>query len=184
MSRRRGLRLVRTTGLVRYCALLIALLTLMGCSDAVLNPLTPEETRRQVVDMSRQVVSDLGGEVAAAEFGYDSCGINGTPPFQGHGHLGVWMPGADRSREVTAESVTARLREHGWAVDPDYHTHAMAFKRDGLKVKVWVIPPPNPGEPPNSHVMVDIYTECRDTFDHRTDRTAFTAVDIKGELGR
>lgn len=169
---------------IRYAALLAALLTLVGCSDVVVNPLSPEETRRQVVDVSRQLVSDLGGEVTDAQFGYDSCGVNGTPPFQGHASFGLWMPGADRTREVTAESVVTRLRQRGWDVDPNFHTHAMAFKRDGLKVKVWVIPPLRPDESRTSHLSVDVYSECRDTFDHRTDRTAFTATDIKAELAR
>lgn len=169
---------------IRFAALWTVLLTLVGCSSPVWNSVSPEETRRQAIDVSRQMVSDLGGEVTKAQFGYDSCGFNGKPPFQGHAHLALWMPGADRSREVTAESVVERLRQHGWDVDPNYHTHAMAFKRDGLKVKVWVIPPPKPAEPPIAHVAIDVYTECQDTFDHRTDRSAFTAEDIKGELTR
>ena len=75
-----------------------------------------------------------------------------------------------------------RLRQHGWETNPGYHSHAAAFTRDGLDVTVWVIPPPEPNEPPNAHVMIDVYTECRDTFDHRTDESAFSSTDIAGEL--
>jgi len=105
---------------IRYAALLAALLTLVGCSDVVVNPLSPEETRRQVVDVSRQLVSDLGGEVTDAQFGYDSCGVNGTPPFQGHASFGLWMPGADRTREVTAESVVTHTPTRAAAIRASY----------------------------------------------------------------
>ncbi|BBX30385.1 hypothetical protein GCM10009632_56620 [Mycolicibacterium alvei] len=164
------------------CGVGVAALILVGCSTIVLHPISPEEARRQVVDVSRQITSDLGGEVAEAKFGYQSCGINGTPPFQGHANLGLWMPGADRSREVTADSVLDRLRRHGWKTNPDYHSHAAAFTRDGLDVMVWVIPPPEPGEPPIAHVAIDVYTECRDTFDHRDDGTAFSSTDIRDDV--
>lgn len=137
--------------------------------------------------MSRQIVSDLGAgraDLTEAQFSYRSCGFNGKPPFQGTAHIALWMPGADRSHPVTAESVVARLRQHGWDIDPDFHTHAMAFKRDGLNVKVYVIPPLNSDQHPVGHVMIDVLTECKDTFDHRTDRTAYTSTDITGELAR
>lgn len=79
----------------------IALLSMTGCADTVSNPISPQDARRQVVDVSRQVVSDLGGEVAEATFGYKSCNDQGEAPFRGHGYLLLWMPGADRSREVS-----------------------------------------------------------------------------------
>jgi hypothetical protein len=161
---------------------LVALLAVVGCSDIVPNPISPEEARRQVVDVSRQITADLGGEVAEAKFGYQPCGMNGSPPFKGHSNVQLWMPGADRSREVTADSVLDRLRQHGWETNPDYHSHAATFTRDGLDVTVWVIPPPKPDKPPRAHVAIDVYTECRDTFDHRTDGTAFSSTDIKGDL--
>lgn len=160
----------------------MAPLAIAGCSDIVANPISPEEARHQVVDVSRQITSDLDGEVAEAKFDYQSCGINGTPPFKGHSNVQLWMPGADRSREVTTDSVLDRLRQHGWETNPDYHSHAATFKRDGLDVRVWVIPPPKGDKPPRAHVMIDVYTECRDTFDHRDDGTAFTSTDIKDDL--
>jgi hypothetical protein len=73
---------------------------LVACSEIVLNPMSPQEARRQVIDVSRQVASDLGGEVVEAEFGYDSCNDQGEAPFRGHNRLLLWMPGADRTREV------------------------------------------------------------------------------------
>lgn len=161
---------------------LAGLLASVGCTDVVLNPISPGEARRQVIDVSRQIVADLGGEVTEAKFDYQSCGINGKPPFKGHSNVQLWMPGADRSREVTADSVLDRLRQHGWETNPDYHSHAAAFTRDGLDVTVWVIPPPKPAEPPIAHVMVDVYTECRDTFDHRSDGSAFSSTDIRGDV--
>ncbi|WP_396913163.1 hypothetical protein, partial [Mycolicibacterium sp.] len=32
----------------------------LACTDIVLNSISPQEARRQVVDVSRQIVSDLG----------------------------------------------------------------------------------------------------------------------------
>lgn len=167
---------------VRVAAALLALLAVTGCSDLVANPISPQEARRQVIDVSRQVVTDLGAEVADATFIYDSCNDYGKSPFRGHVSMGLWMPGADRSREVTSESVLSRLRERGWRTDPDFHSHAATFKRDGVDVQVWVIPPPLPNDPPVAHVTVDVLGECRDNFDHRSDGTATKSTDVKGEL--
>lgn len=167
---------------IRVSAALLALLAVTGCSDFVLNPISPQEARRQVIDVSRQVVTDLGAEVAEAKFGYDSCNDYGKAPFRGHVSMALWMPGADRSREVTPESVLSRLRERGWRTDPDFHSHAATFKRDGVDVQVWVIPAPLPNDPPVAHVLVDVLGECRDNFDHRSDGTATKSTDVKGEL--
>jgi hypothetical protein len=148
----------------------------------VSNPMSPQEARRQVIDVSRQVVSDLGGQVVEAKFGYDSCNDQGEAPFRGHSYLLLWMPGADRSREVTPDVVLDRLRQHGWQTDPDFQAHGTTFKRDGVDANVWVIPPPKPNEPPIGHVSVELLGECRDTFDHRSDRTNRLSEDIRGEL--
>lgn len=174
-------RMVPLARTARTAGALAVLLTMVGCSG-VLNPISPEEAHRRVVEVVRQIVNDLGNEVAEAKFGYEPCGMNGKPPFKGHAHIGLWMPGADRAREVSSESVTHRLQQHGWETNPDYHTHAQAFTRNGQDITVWVIPPPKPGKSPNSHVMIDVYGPCRDTFDHRSDGTAFSSTDIRDEL--
>jgi hypothetical protein len=162
--------------------LIVALLSLVGCTDLVLNAISPQEARRQVVDVSHQVASDLGGEVVEAKFGYDSCNDQGEAPFRGHSRLMLWMPGADRTREVSSDSVLERLRQHGWQTDPDFHSHATTFKRNGVDVNVWVIPPPKPNDPPIAHVIIEFLGECRDTFDHRSDHTDRLSADIRGEL--
>ncbi len=155
---------------------------LTGCAGTVANPITPQEGRQQVIDVSRQVVSDLGGELAEAKFGYDSCNDQGDPPFRAHSRLLLWMPGADRAREVSPDAVLDRLRQHGWQTDPDFKSHGITFKRNGVDVDVWVIPPPKPNDPPIAHVIVDAFGECRDTFDHRTDKTDRLSTDIKTDL--
>lgn len=167
---------------IRVAAALLALLAVTGCSDVVLNPISPQQARRQVIDVSRQVVTDLGAEVADAKFGYDSCNDYGKSPFRGHVSMGLWMPGADRTREVTSESVLSRLRDRGWQTDLDFHSHAATFKRDGVDVQVWVIPPPLPNDPPVAHVLIDVLGECRDNFDHRSNGTASLSTDIKEEF--
>ena len=160
----------------------MVLVCLAGCAGTVANPISPQEARQQVIDVSRQVVSDLGGEVAEATFGYKTCNDQGDPPFRGHAYLLMWIPGADRSREVSPDSVADRFRAKGWQTDPDFHSHGITFKRNGVDVNVWVIPPPKPNEPPVGHVMIDVLGECRDTFDHRTDQTNSLFADIKSEV--
>jgi hypothetical protein len=160
----------------------VALFALAGCTDVVANPISPQEGRSQVIDVSRQVVSDLGGEVVSAKFGYDSCNDQGDPPFKAHSRLLLWMPGADRSREVSPDTVVDRLQQKGWQTDPDFHSHGTTFKRNGVDVDVWVIPPPKPNDPPIAHVIVDALGECRDTFDHRTDKTDRLSTDIREEV--
>ncbi|WP_149482879.1 hypothetical protein [Mycolicibacterium sp. P1-18] len=141
--------------------------------------ISPQDARRQVVDASRQVVADLGAEVATAKFGYDSCNDRGDAPFRGHGNLLLWMPGADRTREVPADTVLDLLRQRGWQTDPHFTSHGTTFQRGGVDVSVWVIPPPKPDSPPVGHVIVDVFGECRDAFDHRTDHTDRLSEDIR-----
>ena len=158
----------------------LALLFATGCGEAVDDPISPQDARR--VDASRQVVNDLGAEVANAKFGYDSCGDHGDAAFRGHGNLLLWMPGADRTREVSADTVLNLLRQRGWQTDPNFTSHGTTFKGDGVDVSVWVIPPPKPDTPPVGHVLVDVFGECRDAFDHRTDRTDRLPEDIRGDV--
>lgn len=164
-------------------AVLLSLLSLLGCTEIVPNPISPEEGRRQVTEVSRQVVADLGADVADAKFGYQSCNDQGEAPFRAHSYLLLWMPEADRSREVSPDSVLERLRQRGWQTDPDFTSHSTTFKRDGQDVSVSVIPPPRPNQPPKAHVIAEVFGECRDTFDHRSDKTDRLSQDIRGELG-
>jgi hypothetical protein len=160
----------------------LALLCVTGCGDGVSNPISPQDARRQVVDASRQVVTDLRAEVAKAKFGYDSCNDQGDAPFRGHGNLILWMPGADRASEVSPDTVLNSLRQRGWQADPDFASHGTTFTRDGVDVSVWIIPPPKPDSPPVGHVIVDVFGECRDAFDHRIDHTDRLSEDIREDI--
>lgn len=155
---------------------------LAGCSATVSNPLSPQQTREQVIDSARAIVRDLGlrsDDLMEATFTYQACADNGRGPFRGQVFLGFWVPGADRSRTVDANAVTTPLQQRGWVGDPNFHTHSTALKKGDIELNIDMTSPP-PGEAPNGHVMMYVLGQCRDQTDHSKD--PFDPGDVKKEL--
>lgn len=146
--------------------MLIAVLAAGGCSDAVTNPLSPEQARAQVMDAARQIVSTLGADVVSADFFFDSCSDQGRGPYRGRVKFWFWMPG-DHGTAVAPAAVIDPLTASGWQSDSDAKSHAPTLKRDGVDAIVTVAPQPAG----NGHAGVDVLGECRDTHDHDADRT-------------
>jgi hypothetical protein len=164
--------------LTRIVAGMSAVLLCAGCHTIVLNPITPQEARQEVINLARQVVSDLGGDLVTATFFYDSCNEFGSTPFQGHVKLFEWLPDADRSQPVDRAQVLDKLGRRGWESRTEFDPHAAVLKRNGLDVTVYAEPPPVDGV---GHVQLDVLGQCRDTFDHRKDRSD-SGEDVGSEL--
>lgn len=144
---------------------------LAGCGNFVAHPLSPQQAKDQVIDSARGIVRDLGltsDDLLEATFTYQSCSDDNRGPFRGQVFLAFWIPGADRSRPADAPLVTAPLQQHGWAGDPDFHTHSTALKKGAVGLTVDMTSAP-PGAAPNGHVMMYVRGECRDQTDHSKD---------------
>lgn len=135
-------------------ALCVALLP--GC-EHVSDPMTPEESRAQVVDAGQAIVDALNLDVAEAFFWRSSCNDQGDPPFRGS--MRIAYPRAADSDQSQAQiaDMAQRLRGLGWTGDPDFHSHGMVLEKDNVVV---VFDPQAVGMP---HRNIELIGECRDT---------------------
>jgi hypothetical protein len=108
--------------------------TLNPSSDHVSNPLTPEQSKAQVVDAAREIVDAVGVHVVNASFTRSSCNDDGVAPFQGI--VNVSYPLASSLDESGAEiaKMAQKLESLGWTGDPNLHTHATALKKNSVVV--------------------------------------------------
>jgi hypothetical protein len=159
----------------------IIALVLSGCGEIVTDPISAQQARAQVVDAARDIVTALHAELTEATFTYEPCNDQGEPPFRGVADVSFWMPGVPHDEVIDPQTVISALVADGWSTDSDFRSHAPTLRKNNVNAILTVVPPPLPGEPNTSHVGVDLYGQCRDTFDHRTDHS-IVPVDISKEL--
>lgn len=155
---------------------------MIGCGggEAVIDPMTPQQARAQVMDVGKGLVRDLGlqGHLARTTFTYESCTDNNKGPFKGKLVLVFWVPGADRSSPADPEAVIAALQQHGWQGNPDFHSHSTTtLKKNDVDADINVV---DADPPPVGHVVIELYGQCRDTYDHSKD--PFDRGDVTAEL--
>jgi hypothetical protein len=100
-----------------------------GIMAGVLNPMTPDESRSQVLDAARQVVSTLGIDVVDAWFWHAACNSRGEPPFRGQMRIGYPLATSSRAAGEQIATMVGLLRQAGWRADPNFHSHAPALRR-------------------------------------------------------
>lgn len=160
-----------------------ASLVLSACtgSEFVRNPITPDEARTDVVNAARDIVTILHADVAEATFSYESCNDQGDPPFRGKVRLLLWMPGVPHDQAADPTTVLHALTSHGWSTDSDFVSHSPTLRKDDINTIVTVAHLPRPGHSLGAHVIAEVDGACRDTFDHRTDRSILP-IDIHGDV--
>lgn len=159
---------------------LVAVLAGCGGGKTVTDPMTPQQARAQVIDAGKELVQDLGlkGNLVETTFTYESCSDNNRGPFRGKLAMVFWMPGADRSAPVDPATVITALQQHGWQGDTDFHSHSTAtLTKDEVDADVDVV---KASPPPVGHASIDLYGQCRDTYDHSKD--PFDRGDVTAEL--
>ncbi|MEV0671242.1 hypothetical protein [Mycobacterium sp. NPDC050441] len=159
--------------------MLAAVMVGCGNGDVVTDPMTPQQARAQVMDVGKGLVQDLRlqGNLVRTRFTYESCTDNNKGPFRGKVLVVFWMPGADRSAPVDPTTVISALQQHGWQGDPDFHSHAKTLTKNNVDAEVNVV---DADPPPVGHVVVTLYGQCRDSYDHSKD--PFDRGDVTAEL--
>lgn len=161
--------------------LLMLVAVVAGCGgETVTDPMTPQQARAQVMDIGKGLVRDLRlqGNLVETTFTYESCTDNNKGPFRGKLAMVFWMPGADRTAPVDPATIITALQQHGWQGDPDFHSHSTAtLTKNDVDADVDVVKA-NP--PPVGHASIDLYGQCRDTYDHSKD--PFDRGDVTAEL--
>ena len=119
-------------------------------------PMTPEESRSQVLQAAREVVATLGLDVVEASFWHSACNSRGDPPFRGRMRIGY--PPA-RSPQAAGDQIAAMLdllRAAGFSADSTFLSHAPALKKNDVIIVL------RPQDPNSATLGVDVIGECGD----------------------
>jgi hypothetical protein len=141
----------------------LAAALLSGCgvlstmkNDGVENPMTPEQSREQVIDAAKEVVSTLGIEAIRPAFWHASCNDQGEAPFRGQMRIGYPQAASFEASDAEIASMVQRLEGIGWTRASDFLTHGTALQKNGV---VAVFSPQNVSIPTRS---LEFFGACSD----------------------
>ena len=159
----RTLKTLKWRSAVIYIAAAMLTIALQSCStirnfsEGVPNPMTPEQSKAQVINAAREIVTTLALKDAAAQFSRESCNDQAVAPFRGV--VGITYDHATtlEASQAQIQEMTAVLKQHGWGAPGDFHTHAQAVSKQGVTAIFDVYSPVQ-----NAGGSITIYGECRD----------------------
>lgn len=160
----------RAFGAATALAALVAGCGVTSPTGEVPDPLTPEQSRAQVVGAARDIVRALRLEVTRVVFWRASCNDQQQAPFRSV--VSIWYPPAPTLEAADAETaeMIGRLQADGWTADTDFMSHRDAVAKDDV---VAVLAPQAVGE---QNRGIDLYGECRDMT--TTEATAGSTEEI------
>jgi hypothetical protein len=137
--------------------------------DPVAHPLTDEQAKLQVLVPAREIAGNLKG--VSASYLLMSCKNADEPPYQGAVYLNFDVPGVMATPQYFG-SIAAAMTAKGWteAMPPNRHPGGRTFTRDGVTAIYFR------NTDQTDRATMQIYGECRDTTDHRTDPTGWVDV--------
>lgn len=131
--------------------------TIKNHSEGVAHPMTPEESKAQVISAARDIVTTLALKGASANFTRDSCNDQAVAPFRGRVQLSYdHAPTLDASRAQIQQMIMV-LQQHGWGASGEFHSHSPALSKQGVTA---VFDPYSPAQKAGG--SISIYGECRD----------------------
>lgn len=125
-------------------------------NDGVSNPMTPEQSKAQVIDAARELVRILDLPVTKAVFWHSSCNDQGDAPFSGQVSISYPLAASFEASDAAQAHMVKLLQSRGWAGDSDFHTHGTVLTKNGVHA---VFAPQNAATPNNG---IDLSGECRD----------------------
>lgn len=145
--------------------------------EPVAQPLSDEQARIQVLTPAREIVSAAQLTAVSGSYLLMSCKNTDEPPYQGAIYLNFDVPPVLDTPKYF-RSIASAMSRQGWTegMPPNRHPGGHTFTRAGVTAIFY-----------RNTDLVDratmqIYGECRDTTDHRTDTTGW--VDITSALLR
>lgn len=124
--------------------------------DGVGYPMTPEQSKAQVVDAAREIVKAWHLHMVEAFFWRASCNDQGDPPFRGVMRIAYPRAASFEESDTQIAKMADSLQSIGWTGDPGFHSHGTVLKKNNV---VAVLGPQNVSLP---HRDVELYGECRD----------------------
>lgn len=143
--------------------------------EPVAKPLSDEQARRQVLTPAREIVGAAQLTAVSGSYLLMSCKNTDEPPYQGAIYLNFDVPPVLDTPNYF-QSISSTMTRQGWAegMPPNRHPGGRTFTHGGVTVIFY-----------RNADLVDratmqIYGECRDVTDHRTDTTGW--VDVTSAL--
>lgn len=136
--------------------------TLSGCGvlmsgvDGVRDPMTPDQSRAQVIAAAREIVAALDLPVLQVAFWSASCSDGGRPPFRGHVRISYPRAESYEQSKTQIADMIDRLTGKGWSDNPEFHSHSPALTRNRVTVVL---------HNQNASVVdraIEVIGECRD----------------------
>lgn len=125
-------------------------------ADSVSNPMTPEQSKAQVVDAAREIVGALGLHVVEAFVWHSSCNDQGDAPFKGAARIAYPPAASFAESDAQIATMVRHLQSLGWTGDPDFRSHGTVLQKDNV---VAVFGPQDVSVPNRD---IELFGECRD----------------------
>lgn len=131
--------------------------TIRNVSEGVTNPMTPDQSKSQVINAAREIATTLGLKNVSGNFKRESCNDQAVAPFRGRVVLDYAHAPTLEASQAEIQQMVTTLKQHGWQAPGDFHTHAPALSKQGTTA---VFDPYSPVQ--NAGGSITIYGECRD----------------------
>jgi hypothetical protein len=151
---------------------------LTGCgkmdsiADGVLNPMTPEQSKAQVVDAAKDVGRAVQQPAIRAFFSRSSCNDQGESPFRGQVNIFYQAPADPAAARAAFDQIKAQLQAAGWTSDDDFKSHGTTLKKNTVEAVLY------PADASVADVLVILYGECRDTTTTKTTKGSTETITV------
>jgi hypothetical protein len=152
-----------TTTVIAAVAMVAALVSGCGAvssmkNDGVSNPITPEQSKAQVMDAAKEIMGILNLQVIEpAYFWHASCNDQGEAPFRGQMRIPYPLAASFDASGAEVAQMTQRLQTKGWTTDSDLHSHSATLTKKGVVVTLAA------QAAGDSTRNLELLGECRDT---------------------
>lgn len=141
-------------------------------NDGVSNPISPEQSKAQVIDAAKEIVGLLDLQVVEPAFWHASCNDQGAAPFRGQMMIGYPLSSSFEASDAEVAQMVQRLQSKGWTTDSDFKSHGATIKKNGV---VAVFDPQSVGD---STRGLELFGECRDVTTTKDTKGTVEIVDL------
>jgi hypothetical protein len=121
--------------------------TVRNLSEGAHNPMTPEQSKTQVVNAAREIVTTLALKGVSANFARDSCNDQAVAPFRGRVELNYDQTGCHGGiRSLLPCPERRRINQHLRRMPRHVHKRKHLARADTVR-SVDVMPPNSPNRP-------------------------------------
>ena len=162
-------------------AVAVAMALVSGCgtvsslfNDGVSQPVTPEQSKAQVIDAAEELVGLLDLTVVKSVFWHSSCNDQGEAPFRGKVAISYPLAPSFEASDAQVAQMMTLLEKQGWTSDPGAYSHGKVLTKNGVEV---TFAPQNAATPNNG---IDLSGECRDVTTTNDTKGTTQDVDLTG----